>query len=104
MQEMDHLTGLQLSVPAHLCKNRTNDSPDEENMQDFCLMAKLAFYMGPPLQHLSDPTADIPQIKPKQLVYCKNAIEQLKQCIEESYDWGLYEYPQMLPKGVVKNR
>jgi len=102
MQDMDHLTGLQLSVPTRLCKNRTNDSPDEENMQDFCLMAKLAFYLGPPLQHLSDPAAVIPQVKPKQLVYCKNAVDQLKQCIEESYEWGVYEFPRMLPKGVVK--
>ena len=109
MQEMDHLSQLELSVPTHLGRNRANDSFDEEKMQDFCLMAKFAFYIGAPLQHLDNSSVGIVQIgdtilRSQQLVYSGAAIRQLKDCINESYEWGLHEAPQMLPKGVMSSR
>jgi len=109
LMEMEHLQGLQLQVPAHLGRNRTNDSIDEDNMQDFCLMAKFAFYLGTPLQHIREPSREVVRVGdvvlgPGQLVYSQAAIQQLKETIEESYEWGLDEFPSMLPKGMMAPR
>eukprot|EP00656_Telonema_subtile_P053117 TRINITY_DN7589_c0_g1_i1.p1 TRINITY_DN7589_c0_g1~~TRINITY_DN7589_c0_g1_i1.p1 ORF type:complete len:371 (-),score=89.95 TRINITY_DN7589_c0_g1_i1:221-1333(-) len=109
LMEMDHLQGLGVQVPAHLGRNRTNDSIDEEKMQDFCLMAKFAFYLGTPLQYIQDPSSEPIQVGeiqlgPQQLVYSAAAMTQLRECIEESYEWGLDESPAMLPKGMMANR
>lgn len=109
LQEMDHLKPLGLQVPAHLGHSRTNDTIDEEKMQDFCLMAKFAFYLGTPVQHMQEPCSEPIQVGeiqlgPQQLVYSAAAITQLRECIEESYEWGLDECPAMLPKGMMAPR
>eukprot|EP00658_Telonema_sp_P-2_P022472 TRINITY_DN18989_c0_g2_i1.p1 TRINITY_DN18989_c0_g2~~TRINITY_DN18989_c0_g2_i1.p1 ORF type:complete len:636 (+),score=126.32 TRINITY_DN18989_c0_g2_i1:164-2071(+) len=108
LQEMAHLSRLQLSVPSHLGHAKANDSTDEDKMQDFCFMAKFAFYLGAPCQHLESPGTDLQigevAMDKRRLVYSDAAIRQLKGCIEESYEWKVNEAPQMGTRGMATPR